>query len=141
MSIGLLDFIDVHRLPINYNSLRDLWVGGIFACILFKVALCRLLQYLKDQTYDNFLPIESLFQVNYSSQFILCKSCNLIYVFTSVVLSLKEKSLTKSHQAKPTGSSSDDGSEDGLEEPGISNDHGLFDPPLFQPIQNESRKK
>lgn len=44
--------------------------------------------------------------------------------------------------SKRGGSSSEDGSEDGnLEESGLSNEHSLFDPPLFQRMKSEPRKK
>jgi len=55
---------------------------------------------------------------------------------------LKDQSSTRSYCAKRGGSSSDDGSDDGnLDDAALTNDHGMFDTPLFQPIQSEPRKK
>lgn len=55
---------------------------------------------------------------------------------------LKDQSSIRPYCAKRGGSSSDDGSDDvNLYDAGLPNDHGVFEPPLFQPIQGEPRKK
>ncbi|KAG8283507.1 KN motif and ankyrin repeat domain, partial [Homalodisca vitripennis] len=63
-------------------------------------------------------------------------------VISQVRILVKDRTSTKSYQTKRSGSSSDDGSDDGiLDESGLVNDHGLYGSPLFQPIHNQSRKK